>query len=46
MPLCILHRSFPDEGRKTVKSDPERIKEGNKEIEGMGAIDQFIKTLK
>ena len=40
--------TYTDEGRKTVKSKPERIQEVNKEIEGMGAmtIDQFIKTLK
>ena len=37
MPLYILLGSLTDEGRKTVKSKPERIKEVNKEIEGMGA---------
>src|SRR3989304_2663198 len=37
MPLYILLSSLTDEGRKTVKSKPERIKEVNKEIEGMGA---------
>ena len=33
----ILLSSLTGEGRKTVKSKPERIKEVNKEIEGMGA---------
>jgi uncharacterized protein with GYD domain len=28
--------SLTDEGRKTVKSNPQRIKEVNKEVEGMG----------
>ena len=37
MPLCILLSSLTDEGRKPVKSKPERIKEVNKETEGMGA---------
>jgi uncharacterized protein with GYD domain len=37
MALYILLSSLSDEGRKTVKSKPERIKEVNKEIEGMGA---------
>jgi uncharacterized protein with GYD domain len=35
--LYILLSSLTDEGRKTVKSKPDRIKEVNKEIEGMGA---------
>ena len=37
MALYILLSTLSDEGRKTVKSKPERIKEVNKEIEGMGA---------
>jgi len=37
MPLYILLSTLTDDGRKTVKSKPERIKEVNKEIEGMGA---------
>jgi uncharacterized protein with GYD domain len=37
MALYILVSTLTDEGRKTVKSNPERIKEVNKEIEGMGA---------
>ena len=37
MPLYILLSSLTDEGRKTVNTKPDRIKEVNKEIEGMGA---------
>jgi uncharacterized protein with GYD domain len=37
MPIYILLSTLTDEGRKTVKSKPDRIKEVNKEIEGMGA---------
>ena len=37
MALYILLSSLTDEGRKTVKQKPDRIKEVNKEIEGMGA---------
>lgn len=37
MAQYILLSSLTDEGRKTVKSKPERIREVNKEIEGMGA---------
>jgi uncharacterized protein with GYD domain len=37
MALYILLSTLTDDGRKTVKSKPERIKEVNKEIEGMGA---------
>ncbi len=33
----IMLSSLTDEGRKTVKMRPERIKEVNKEIEKMGA---------
>ena len=48
MPLYILLSLLTDEGRKTVTTKPDRIKEVNKEIEGMGAkvLDQFMKTLK
>jgi len=48
MPVCIVHSSLPDEGRKTVKSKSERISKVNKEIEEMGAKvrKQFTKTLK
>lgn len=37
MALYILLSTLTDDGRKTVKSKPERIREVNKEIEGMGA---------
>jgi uncharacterized protein with GYD domain len=37
MAIYILLSTLTDDGRKTVKSKPERIKEVNKEIEGMGA---------
>jgi len=37
MPTYILLSSLTDEGRKTVKGKPDRIKEVNQEIEGMGA---------
>lgn len=36
MPLYIMMTNLTDEGRKTVKSNPGRIKEVNKEVEGMG----------
>jgi uncharacterized protein with GYD domain len=37
MATYILLTSLTDEGRKTVKSNPGRIKEVNKEIESLGA---------
>jgi uncharacterized protein with GYD domain len=37
MAQYILLSTLTDEGRKTVKSKPDRIREVNKEIEGMGA---------
>jgi uncharacterized protein with GYD domain len=36
MPLYIMMTNLTDEGRKTVKSNPQRIKEVNKEAEAMG----------
>ncbi|MDH5437937.1 MAG: GYD domain-containing protein [Candidatus Bathyarchaeota archaeon] len=36
MPIYVLLSTLTDEGRKTVKERPERIKEVNKEIEGLG----------
>lgn len=36
MPLYIMMSTLTDEGRKTVKSNPQRIKEVNKEVESMG----------
>jgi len=37
LPIYILLSVLTDEGRKTVKERPERIKEVNKEVEGFGA---------
>jgi uncharacterized protein with GYD domain len=36
MGLYIMMTRLTDEGRKTVKSNPQRIKEVNKEVEAMG----------
>ena len=36
MPLYIMMTNLTDEGRKTVKTNPQRIKEVNKEVEEMG----------
>jgi len=36
MPIYIMLTNLTDEGRKTVKEKPERIKEVNKEVEKMG----------
>ncbi len=36
MPIYVLLSTLTDEGRKTVKERPERIKEVNKEIETLG----------
>lgn len=36
MPIYVLLSTLTDEGRKTVKERPERIKEVNKEIEALG----------
>jgi uncharacterized protein with GYD domain len=43
MSTYILLSTLTDEGRKTIKTRPERILEVNKEIEAMGAkvIDQY-----
>ncbi len=43
MPIYILLSKLTSEGRKTIKSRPERIKEVNKEIEAFGAkvLEQF-----
>lgn len=37
MPLYAMLSTLTDEGRKTIKNNPGRIQEVNKEIEGMGA---------
>ena len=36
MSTYVMLTTLTDEGRKTVKSNPERIKEVNKEVEAMG----------
>jgi len=36
MAIYVMLTSLTDEGRKTVKEKPERIKEVNKEVEAMG----------
>lgn len=43
MPTYILLSSLTDEGWKTVKEKPDRIKEVNREIEAMGVkvLNQF-----
>jgi len=37
MALYIMMTTLTDEGRRTVKANPERIKEVSKEVESMGA---------
>ena len=37
MPYYILMSKLTSEGRKTIKENPDRIKEVNKEIEAFGA---------
>ncbi len=36
MPIYLMLTSLTDEGRKTIKEKPERIKEVNQEVEMMG----------
>jgi uncharacterized protein with GYD domain len=36
MATYIMLTTLTDEGRKTIKENPERIKEVNKEVEAMG----------
>ena len=40
MPVYVMLTTLTDEGRKTLKTNPKRIKEVNKEVEAMG-----VKTL-
>lgn len=44
MPLYIMMTSLTDEGRKTVKANPLRIKEVNAEAERMGVkiLSQYV----
>jgi len=37
MAIYVMLTTLTDEGRKTIKDKPERIKEVNKEVEAMGA---------
>ena len=43
MPKFIMLSSLTDDGAKTIKKNPERIKEVNKDIEALGGkvIDQY-----
>ncbi|MFC1928209.1 GYD domain-containing protein [Chloroflexota bacterium] len=36
MPIYVMLTSLTDEGRKTLKNNPQRLKEVNKEVEAMG----------
>ncbi|MBM3301636.1 MAG: GYD domain-containing protein, partial [Deltaproteobacteria bacterium] len=36
MALYVMLTTLTDEGRKTVKHNPERIREVNREVEAMG----------
>ncbi len=36
MAIYIMLTTLTDEGRKTIKANPQRIKEVNKEVEAMG----------
>lgn len=38
MSLYIMVSTLTDEGRKTIRNNPERIEEVNREIENMGAV--------
>lgn len=37
MPIYVMLSTLTDEGRKTIKEKPDRIKEVNAEVENMGA---------
>lgn len=37
MPLYAMLSTLTDEGRRTIRNNPGRIQEVNREIEGMGA---------
>ena len=37
MAIYVMMTRLTDEGRKTVKANPQRIKEVNQEVENMGA---------
>jgi len=37
MAIYVMLTSLTDEGRKTIRENPERIREVNREVEAMGA---------
>ncbi|MDP3028593.1 MAG: GYD domain-containing protein [Deltaproteobacteria bacterium] len=43
MGIYVMLTTLTDDGRKTIKKNPERIKEVNKEVEAMGVkiLDQY-----
>lgn len=44
MPVYVMLTNLTDEGRKTIKENPERIREVNKEVEAMGVkvLQQYV----
>jgi uncharacterized protein with GYD domain len=36
MPIYVMLTTLTDEGRKTIKESPKRLREVNKEVEAMG----------
>lgn len=36
MPIYVMMTTLTDEGRKTIRTNPQRIKEVNQEVENMG----------
>jgi uncharacterized protein with GYD domain len=36
MPVYVMLTTLTDEGRKTIKEKPERVKEVNREVQSMG----------
>ena len=44
MAIYVMMTNLTDEGRKTVKTNPQRIKEVNKEVEAMGVkiLSQYV----
>ncbi len=36
MPVYVMLTTLTDEGRKTIKANPQRIKEVNREVQAMG----------
>ena len=44
MPIYLMLTTLTDEGRKTVKEKPSRIKQVNKEVEKMGVkiLSQYV----